>query len=108
MLEHAVLLLRPRVASGRREIRAGDTGDPAGYARWQNPEGWRRWLGRGVLEVHELEDEPLLCTVRRCWTLYPWYEVRDAEEHQVGRLLGAVIEDAEQRRCARRCWDGAA
>ncbi len=62
--------------------------------------------GRGVLEVHELEDEPLLCLVRRCWTLLPWHEVCDAECHRIGRMLGPVLQDRDERRCAVRCPDG--
>jgi hypothetical protein len=106
MLEHPVLLVRPVDAAGRREVLVVDTGDPAGYARWRSPGRWRQWLTQGVLEVHELEDDPLLCTVRRCWTLLPWYEVRDADEHRIGRMLGSVLQDREDQRCAQRCPDG--
>ncbi len=106
MLEHAVLLLQPSNVLGRREILAGDTGEPIGYAQWRTPTGRLPWLGRGVFEVHEREDDPLLCSVRRCWSLLPWYEVCDAEDHRVGRILGSILRDRQEHRCAVRCPDG--
>ncbi len=53
-----------------------------------------------------MEDEPLLCTVQRCWTLLPWFEVCDAEDNTVGRVIGPVLEDREEQRCALLCPDG--
>ena len=97
---------RPGDATGRRAILAADTGEPTGHARWQAPAGWWRFLVRGVLQVRELEDEPLLCLVRRRWTLLPWYEVCDADEQRIGRILGPVLQDRDARRCATRCSDG--
>lgn len=105
MLEHAALLVRPGDASGRRLILVADSGELAGFARWRTGGGWRL-LGPAVLEVREHEDEPLLCTLRRCWTLLPWYEVRDAEDHRIGRTLGAVIEDRDDCRFAVRREEG--
>jgi hypothetical protein len=107
MLEQAALLLRPCAPSGRCVITAGD-GAVVGFAGWRHPgrRWWRRLLP-AVLEVREQEDEPLLCTLSRCLTLLPWYEVRDAEGHRVGRLLGSLIEDCHERRCAVRRDDPA-
>ena len=95
MLEHRVLLLRSCTASAMQSIVDGDSGVALGFARWVPtvPRAWWRVFGRGVLEVHEQEDEPLLFTVRRAWSLLPRREVRDAEEQTVGVLLGHLIHD---------------
>jgi hypothetical protein len=95
VLEHRVLLLRSDAASARRAIVDGDSGVALGYARWQ-PERRRAWwrvFARGVLEVHEQEDEPLLFTVRRAWSLLPRREVCDADRQPVGSLLGQDVHD---------------
>lgn len=94
MLEHRVLLLRSRTSS-IQAIVDGDSGVALGFAHWTPtaPRPWWRLLGRGLLEVHEQEDEPLLFTVRRTWSLLPRREVRDAEEQTVGVLLGHLIHD---------------
>lgn len=106
MLEHAVLLIARDKASSRREILAADRGEPIGYALWHVPRGWCRFLGRSVLAVHEREDDPLLCTIRRSWSLLPWYEVRDADDQRIGRMLGPVVQDGEEQRLALCCADG--
>ena len=111
MLEGRELLLRPPDAGQVRAIMAADTGAAAGSARWRSPSGprWRRWLGRRVLEVREAEDEPLLFTVRRCWTLLPRYEVRDADGVRLGFLVGPwVLDEWGLRRAVRRNEGGAA
>jgi hypothetical protein len=95
MLEQRVLLLRPREASASQAIVDGDTGAPLGSARWETEANgfWRRRFGRAVLAVHEHEDEPLLFTIRRAWSLLPRREVRDADGHFVGSLLGRLVQD---------------
>ncbi|HEY7154310.1 MAG TPA: hypothetical protein VH575_10170 [Gemmataceae bacterium] len=99
MLEQRVLLLRPRTASAVQAIADGESGAPLGFARWQaeTPSSWRRLFGRSVLAVHEQEDEPLLFTVRRAWSLLPRREVRDAEDQPIGSLLGRLVQDQHGR-----------
>lgn len=104
MLEHRVLLLRPRSASGVRAIVDGDSGKPLGFARWERPtpRGWRRLFARCILTVHEHEDEPLLCTIHRVWCLLPHCVVRDAEGQRVGScsFLGRILHDCHGRSLA--------
>lgn len=103
MLEQPELLLQPWTAAGRRDIRA-TTGLLVGFASWQLPARalWRRLLFPQVLEVREIEDESLLFTMQRSWTLLPWREVREAEGHFVGRILGGVVQDMAFCRFATR------
>jgi hypothetical protein len=106
MLEHAALLLPPPGPSGRRAIVAADTGVPLGFARrgghaelpW-----WRRPLWP-VLEVREQDDEPLLFTVRHCWSWRGRRELCDADGRRLGTLLGDAIDDLWGRRLALRSW----
>lgn len=109
MLEHRVLLLRPCSASGVRTIVDGDSGKPLGFARREveTPRRWWRLLARGVLSVREHEDEPLLCTIRRAWSLLPCCIVSDAEGQQIGSLLGRILHDRYGRPLAAFHDDGA-
>jgi hypothetical protein len=86
MLEHRVLLVRPRSPSGVRAIVDGESGKPLGFARWEmDPRrSWWPPFPRSILAVREQEDEPLLCTLRHGWGLLSRCEVRDAEGHRVG------------------------
>jgi hypothetical protein len=103
MLEHRVLLVRPRTSSSvgpspRPPVQAivdGDSGAMLGYARWETEPApwWRRMFGGGVLAVHEQEEEPLLFTIRRIWGLIPRREVCDADGQPVGTLLGRLVHD---------------
>jgi hypothetical protein len=102
MLEARALLIRAGDAAGVRAIADAATGAPLGYARPAPANGrpwWRRLPGPAV-EVREQEDEPLLFTVRRAWSLLPRYEVRDAEGGWVGTLQGPFLEDRYGRRLA--------
>jgi hypothetical protein len=93
LLEQPALLLRG-VGAARALARA-DTGATVGAARWRRARRpWWRRFGRPVLAVHERQgasDEPLVFTVRRCWSLLPWRVVRDAEGLPVGLLLGPRV-----------------
>jgi hypothetical protein len=104
MLEQTRLLLGHWGPDGMRAIVAADTGQPQGFACWRSRAGlsWWRRLGRPVLEVHEQEDQPLLFTVRRCWTLWTSYEVCDADDRHVGYVLGATLYDRSGRKLAVR------
>ncbi len=95
MLEQRVLLVRPRAASAVQIIVDGESGAPVGFARWRSeaPPSWWHLFRRGVLAVHEYEDEPLLFSIRRAWSLLPRREVCDAEGRPVGSLLGRVVHD---------------
>jgi hypothetical protein len=85
LLEQPVLLVQAPVVRGTWELLAA-SGQPVGFARWQQQgPWWWRWL-RPVLAVHEHLDEPLLATVQRKWTLLPRHEVHDAEGELVGTL----------------------
>ena len=99
MLEHRVLLVRSGTKLAVQLIVDGDSGAALGYARWQPEQSswWRRALGRGTLAVYEQEDEPLLFTIRRSWSLLPSRQVNDAEGEPVGTLLGRFIYDRYDR-----------
>jgi hypothetical protein len=90
LLEQPALLLRP--AGAGWELARADGGEAVGAARWRRARRpWWRRLGRPVLAVHERQgpaEEPLVFTVRRCWSLLPWRAVRDAEGLPVGLILG--------------------
>jgi hypothetical protein len=93
LLEQAALVMPCVGAAG--PIARADGGAVVGAARWrQARRPWWRRLGRPVLAVHERQgaaDEPLVFTVRRCWSLLAWREVRDAEGLPVGLLLGQRV-----------------
>jgi hypothetical protein len=102
MLEHRVLLVSRRTHSWVQAIVDGESGVPLGYARWESDPSpwWRRWFQRGVLAVHEQEDEPLLLTIRQGWGWPPRRCVCDAEGNSVGSLGGRFIQDRYGRRLA--------
>jgi hypothetical protein len=95
MLEHRVLLVRSAAKSAARSIVDGESGAVLGYARWQPQQAswWRRVLGSRTLAVHEQEDEPLLLTIHRSWSLLPSRQVCDADGQPVGALFGRLIYD---------------
>lgn len=96
MLEHHILLVRPRSPSPTvQAILDGESGAALGYARWETEPApwWRRMFSSGVLAVHEQEDEPLLFTIRRVWGFIPRREVCDADGQRVGTLLGRLVHD---------------
>jgi hypothetical protein len=107
MLEHHVLLVCSRTPSSAsansgqpvQAIVDGESGFVLGYARWESEPSpwWWRVFNRGVLAVHEQEEEPLLFTIRRAWSITPRHEVRDADGHPVGTLLGRFVQDRHGR-----------
>lgn len=99
MLEHRVLLMHAPTTSAVQVIVDADSGAVLGYARWERERSrsWRRLLQRRVLAVHEQEDEPLLFTVQRAWSLLPRRDVWDAEGQPVGCLVGRFVHDRHGR-----------
>ena len=94
MLEQQLLVLRPGPDRPPQTLVEAATGTPLGFTRWRAPGGWLRRLFVGpVLEVHEQEDEPLLFTVRRCWSFAARYLVCDADDVPVGVLYGTQLLD---------------
>jgi hypothetical protein len=102
LLERRVLLLAPRDATGQRTILDGETATPVGFCRRRPPSGWWWRFRRRAVSVHELLDESLLFTVRRCWSLFSWYEVRDADDQVVGWHGGPLLLNRSCRRVAVR------
>src|SRR5262245_20346029 len=100
MLEQDVLLIHARSRQPRRGILDPDSGAPLGFAGPPPPNG--RWWGRPHLPAHEHEDAPLVFTLHRCWSLLPWYEVRDADDRLLGFVLYGVMRDRWRRRVAAR------
>jgi hypothetical protein len=85
LLEQTVLLFGVPDAAGRRDVLAS-TGERVGFAcRQRTVRWWWRWLRR-VMAVHEQLDEPLVFTVRRCFTLAPAFHVYDADDELVGTV----------------------
>jgi hypothetical protein len=113
MLERARLLVRNWARSGddtpRRPILDADTGEPAGFARWQPADGpWWQRLGPATLEVRETEDESLLFVLRRRWGLGTSWEVRDADGRPVAVVRRGWVEDRRELLAALIERDGAA
>jgi hypothetical protein len=97
MLECQVLLIHPLDAAGRRVLADASSGATLGYAQW------RRSGFRAVLAVHELDDEPLVFTLRRWWLLLGRRVVCDAE----GQIVGLVDRTGIQDRwgCRLASWE---
>jgi hypothetical protein len=97
MLDQPALLIRPWQGNPPRAwIVEPGTAALLGSVRWFQPSGPSRWLApwrQPGLAVHECDDEPLLLTARQ--TLLPWrsWQVRDADEHPVGRVHGLRLLD---------------
>jgi hypothetical protein len=94
MLEQQLLVLRPNSAPMPQTLVEAVTGAPLGFTRWRTRGSWlTRWFLSPVLEVREHEDEPLVFTVRRCWSFAARYLVCDAEDLPVGMLDRAHLLD---------------
>jgi hypothetical protein len=91
LLERKALLLAPRDASGRRLLVDPETATPVGFCRRRPRVGWFSRFRRQITAVHELLDESLLCSVRRCWSLFSWWEVWDADDHVLGWHGGPLV-----------------
>lgn len=98
MLETSSLLLslsEPRKGSDV-QIKDAAGGIPLGRARATAPSGWRRWFAPRNIEVLETEDDSLVFTLCRGWSLAPGWWVDDADGRRVGRLSRQArrLEDA--------------
>src|SRR5262245_28023962 len=113
MLEQQTLWLGPwldstdsagagRVAVERqRIIRDPNTREIVGSARdIQVGSGWWSRLKGHSFEVRESDDDSLLFTMVRCWSLAETWLVREADQRRVGRLCGNLVRDALGRRLA--------
>jgi hypothetical protein len=65
---------------------------PVGLVRLLPGSGLRRWLAGPGLSIHEIEDEPLVFTVRHLWGWFHAWEIRDADDHFVGRVQGFGVQ----------------
>jgi len=70
LLERTELWLTPLDLKGKRNILDAATDQVVGFSSGRPRRGWRR-LTRSIVEIHEQQDESLLCMVRRCWSLFP-------------------------------------
>jgi hypothetical protein len=118
MLEQQGLLLRPWQAAAepqgqpqapggrRRDVLDLATGQPLGFVRGPASKGCFlvRWLTRRVLEVYEMEDASLLCTVSRPWGLAWGWEVLDADDRRVAVVYRHLILHASGRVLAVTDW----
>jgi hypothetical protein len=94
MLEQQLLVLRLQPTATSQTVVEAGTGAPLGFSRWRKARTWFQRLFVGdVLEVHEHEDEPLLFTVRRCWSFAARSLVWDADDMPVGVLDGTQLLD---------------
>jgi hypothetical protein len=102
LLEQSILVL-VRSPTGEWSFHAV-SGQAVGFASSGRRRSFLRWWswGRLLWGVHETQDRPLVFTVRRCWGIRPWYEIRDAETRRVGLLLGRLAWDRLGRRVALR------
>ena len=92
MLEHATLLLRPPDAAAVQAVVDAAGGAPLGFARPRPAGLLARWLAGPVVEVHEHEDNSLLCVIHRGLLRPHWRLVCDAEGRPVGAVRGRRLE----------------
>jgi hypothetical protein len=97
MLEQQTLLIKPwgTGAASRRLVVEPETREVLGFACWQPLAlgSWWGWLQAPVLEIHEAEDEPLLFTLHRYWSLGTVWAVRDADGRAVASVRRGFVED---------------
>ncbi len=107
MLEHQLLVLRPGPGPTPQTLVEAATGAPLGFTRLRRAGNlWTRWLVGPVLEVREHEDEPLLFTVRRCWSWAARHQVCDADDQVVGEFDRVHLLDRLGRLFAVRRREG--
>ncbi len=107
MLELASLLLQAPDGRSRQAVVDASTGAAAGFARPRPAGLWQRWFVGAALEVHEHEDESLLCVIRP--GRFPRRRlVYDADGRWVGAVRGRRLEDRGGRVVALRGPDPAA
>ncbi len=99
MLEQQTILLFPPKSTRRWSIVHGDNRAPLGWAHWTGG-----YLSGHVLEVREQEEDPLVFTVRRAWSVLPRRLIHDAEGRYIGAVLGSRVENAKGRLLIRRAW----
>jgi hypothetical protein len=102
VLERKSLLLARRDSTGRRAILDADDATPVGSCQRRRRAGWWSSFTRPVVEVHEQQDDSLLFSVRRCWSLFSWYEVWDADDRAIGWHGGPLLLSRTGRRMAVR------
>jgi hypothetical protein len=95
MLEHLQLHLLQR-RNGERGLVLFDVVEPfskapLGTVRLVRRGRWRLWPRTTCLNVYEVEDDPLLFSVKSLWTWPRAWEIRDADEAPVGRLQRGTI-----------------
>jgi hypothetical protein len=99
MLEYDKLIFVPSEAIPGWSIRDADSGCEVGVVRnvYVVAGFWNRWRVRARLAVHESEDEPLLCTLRRLWRFREAWELCDADGRVVGKLSRTFLRDRSGR-----------
>jgi len=99
MLEHLQLNLqkRPNGEGGSApnlvlfDIVESSSKTPLGTVRTSRRPRWQLWPRATCLKVHEVEDDPLLFSVKGLWTWPRAWEIRDADDAPVGRLQRGTI-----------------
>ena len=94
MLEHSTLLLhewtRSPTPDGQTWVRpiADSAGRRLGFVRHQKlaAMSWLFWLRKIRLDVFETDDASHVMTLTRSWTLFPIWELHDAEDRHVGSV----------------------
>ena len=99
MLEHLQLNLQKR-PNGERcsahclvlfDIVEPFSKTPLGTVRSSRQPRWRLWPKATCLKVYEVEDDPLLFSIKGLWSWPRAWEIRDADDAPVGRLQRGTI-----------------
>jgi hypothetical protein len=85
LLEQTVLTLGPGTNPGETIFLGTDNKTPVGLARWTDAEKIWGLIGPAqILGIFELEEEPLLFTLSRCWALSSKLVIHDSEGQRIG------------------------